>query len=62
MTPGEFAQVRALTGCNRDQFAKAYGITVAKQKAYEKGKRISEDDEAYLLKIANMYENGRMSK
>ena len=56
MTPGEFAHVRALTGCNRDQFAKAYGITVARQKAYEKGKRISEEDEAYLLKIRNTFE------
>ena len=56
MTPEEFAHIRALTGCNRDQFAKAYRITVAKQKAYEKGKHISEDDEAYLLKIRNTFE------
>ena len=56
MTPGEFAHIRSLTGCNRDQFAKTYGITVAKQKAYENGRRISEDDEAYLLKIRNTFE------
>ena len=56
MKPEEFAHVRALTGCNRDRFAKAYGITVAKQKAYEQGKHISEDDESYLLKILNMFE------
>ena len=56
MTPEEFAHIRSLTGCNRDQFAKSYGITVARQKAYEKGKRISEDDESYLLKIRNTFE------
>ena len=56
MKPEEFAHIRALTGCNRDQFAKVYGITIAKQKAYEQGKRISEDDEAYLLKILNTFE------
>ena len=56
MTPEEFAHIRALTGCNRDQFAKAYRITVAKQKAYENGKRISEDDESYLLKIRSTFE------
>ena len=56
MTPEEFAHIRHLTGCNRDQFAKAYRFTVAKQKAYEQGKRISEDDEAYLLKIRNTFE------
>ena len=56
MTPEEFAHIRALSGCNRDQFAKAYHITVAKQKAYENGKHISEDDEAYLLKILNTFE------
>ena len=56
MKPEEFAHIRHLTGCNRDQFAKAYGFTVSKQKAYEKGRRISEDDEAYLLKILNTFE------
>ena len=56
MRPEEFAHIRALAGCNRDQFAKAYGITVAKQEAYEHGRRISEDDEAYLLKILNTFE------
>lgn len=56
MTPEEFTHIRHLTRCNRDQFAKAFGITVAKQKSYEKGKRISEDDEAYLLKILNTFE------
>ena len=56
MKPEEFAHIRALTGCNRDQFAKSYGITIAKQKAYEQGKHISEDDEAYLLKIRSTFE------
>ena len=56
MTPEEFTHIRALTGCNRDQFAKVFGFTVAKQEAYEKGRRISEDDEAYLLKILNAFE------
>ena len=56
MKPEEFAHIRHLTGCNHDQFAKAFGITVAKQKAYEQGKHISEDDEAYLLKIRNTFE------
>lgn len=56
MTPVEFTHIRHLTGCNHDQFAKAFGITVARQEAYEKGKRISEEDEAYLLKIRNTFE------
>ena len=59
MTPEEFAHIRPLTGCNRDQFAKVYGITVARQKAYENGRRISEDDEAYLLKILNTFERNK---
>ena len=58
MTPGHFVRIRHLTGCNHDQFAKAYSITVAKQKAYENGRRISDDDETYLLKIENMFRNG----
>ena len=56
MTPEEFTHIRYLTGCNRDQFEKVFGITVAKQKACEQGRRISGDDEAYLLKILNMFE------
>ena len=56
MTPEEFTHIRHLTGCNREQFAKAFGFTFARQKAYEKGKRISEEDEAYLLKIRNTFE------
>ena len=56
MTPEEFTHIRELTGCNRAQFAKTYGFTVARQKAYEKGRRISEDDEAYLLKILDLFE------
>ena len=56
MTPEEFTHIRHLTGCNRSQFAKVFGFSVARQEAYEKGKRISEDDEAYLLKILNTYE------
>lgn len=56
MTPERFIHIRHLTVCNREQFAKVYRFTVARQKAYEKGKRISEDDEAYLLKILNTFE------
>ena len=56
MTPEEFTHIRHLTGCNHDQFAKFFGITVAKQKACEQGRRISGDDEAYLLKIRNTFE------
>lgn len=57
MTPEKFAHIRHLTGCNREQFEKAYRFTVAKQKAYENGRRISDDDETYLLKIESMYRN-----
>lgn len=59
MTPEHFAHIRHLTGCNHDQFAKIYLFTVAKQKAYETGSRkITDDDETYLLKIESMFRNG----